>query len=202
MLTLSISLHLKYCRSMEHFSQLQKQAFWYNYTLYNTYTIYVHGRYWDKNHYFANLDIIVRTRVVAFKVVDPHHFGGGDGSYRAGSPYFFYLPLPEQVDDYNMAGSAASCHSGARLRGQYTPTTNRQWCGSGSESGWIRIRIRLDPDPNLVGSGSESGWIRIQLGLWTRIQRYKITDKMKGKAKFHQQKSFSFAGNYIFQVWT
>ena len=39
-------------------------------------------------------------------------------------------------------------------------------------------------------------WIRI------RIQRYKITDKMKGKAEFNQQKSFFFAGNYIFQVWT
>ena len=26
---------------------------------------------------------------------------------------------------YNMAGSAASGHSGARLGGQYTPTTNR-----------------------------------------------------------------------------
>ena len=29
-------------------------------------------------------------------------------------------------------------------------------------------------------------------------QRYKITDKMKGKAEFDQQKSFFFAGNNIF----
>ena len=43
--------------------------------------------------------------------------------------------------------------------------------------------------------------IRIHLGPWIRIQRYKITDKMKGKAEFNQQKSyFFFAGNYIFQV--
>ena len=27
--------------------------------------------------------------------------------------------------------------------------------------------------------------IRIHLGPWIRIQRYKITDKMKGKAKFN-----------------
>ena len=35
-------------------------------------------------------------------------------------------------------------------------------------------------------------WIRIRirnhLGPWIRIQRYKITDKMKGKAEFNQQK--------------
>ena len=38
-------------------------------------------------------------------------------------------------------------------------------------------------------------WIRI------RIQRYKITEKIKGKAE-NQQKSFFFKRNYIFQVWT
>ena len=42
-------------------------------------------------------------------------------------------------------------------------------------------------------------WIRIHLGPWIRIQRYKITDKMKGKAEFNQQKYFFFAGNYMFQ---
>ena len=46
---------------------------------------------------------------------------------------------------------------------------------------WIRIRIR----------------IRIHLGPW--IQRYKITDKMKGKAEVNQL-IFFFAGTYIFQV--
>ena len=32
--------------------------------------------------------------------------------------------------------------------------------------------------------------IRIHLGLWIRIQKYKITDKMKGKAEFNQQNFF------------
>ena len=38
--------------------------------------------------------------------------------------------------------------------------------------------------------------------MWIRIQRYKITDKMKGKAEFNLQTFFFFAGNYMFQVWT
>ena len=47
---------------------------------------------------------------------------------------------------------------------------------------WIWIRIHLGP------------WIRIHLGPWIRIriQRYKITEKMKGKAGFNQQKYFFF----------
>ena len=45
---------------------------------------------------------------------------------------------------------------------------------------WIRIRIHLGP------------WIRI------RIQRYKITKKIKGKAEFNQQKSFFLSKEIIF----
>ena len=55
----------------------------------------------------------------------------------------------------------------------------------------------VDPDP--VGSGFI--WVRGS-GFWIQIKRYKIIDKMEGKAEFNQQKSFFFAGNYIFQVWT
>ena len=48
------------------------------------------------------------------------------------------------------------------------------------------IQIRSDPDPVRSGfiwvCGSGSGF-RIQI----RIQRYKITDKMKGIAEFNQQ---------------
>ena len=42
-------------------------------------------------------------------------------------------------------------------------------------------------------------WIRIYLGLWIRIriQRYKITDKIKGKAELNQQKK-KFSQEIIF----
>ena len=40
-------------------------------------------------------------------------------------------------------------------------------------------------------------WIRIHLGPW--IRRYKITDKMKGKAEFNQQKPFFSQGIILFK---
>ena len=46
--------------------------------------------------------------------------------------------------------------------------------------------------------GNAVMWIRIRIHLGPWIQRYKITDKMKGKADFNQQNLF-FAGNYVFQ---
>ena len=63
----------------------------------------------------------------------------------------------------------------------------------------IMIGSDVDSDPDSVGSGfiwvRGSGFrIRIQ------IQRFGITDKMKGKAEFNRQKSYFFAGNYSFQV--
>ena len=55
-----------------------------------------------------------------------------------------------------------------------------------------------DVDPEPVGFGFI--WVHGS-GFRIRIQRYEITDKMKGEAEFHQQKSFLFfAGNYIFQI--
>ena len=43
-------------------------------------------------------------------------------------------------------------------------------------------------------------WVRIRIHLcpWIRIQRYKIADKMKGKAKFNQQKYFFFRRKLYF----
>ena len=49
-----------------------------------------------------------------------------------------------------------------------------------------------DPDPDPVGSGHIGPWIRI------RIQRYKITDKMKGKAEFNYKKIFFFRRKLYF----
>ena len=49
--------------------------------------------------------------------------------------------------------------------------------------------LTSDVDPDPVGSGFI--WVRGSgSGFGLRIQRYKITEKMKGKAKFNQQKFF------------
>ena len=76
-----------------------------------------------------------------------------------------------------LGGDTNKYHS--HMGGSYTfilQITNysKQWCGSGSRSGSGRIRIHLGP------------WIRI------RIQRYKMTDKIKGKVEFNQQKLLLF----------
>ena len=57
---------------------------------------------------------------------------------------------------------------------RYRICTLYQWCGSGS------------------------GRIRIHFGPWIRIQRYKITNKMKGKADINQLKSSYFSQEIIF----